>query len=308
MRSGAFAQATSTPSSGAVGFFANLPVGATTQLDTPFSLLSAGNNYGVPISGSTNASGLRLRDAGDQNRLSIIDASTGDHTDSSGTASPANIGALGTTGMSSSPYAFAGRWPTTAAFGSGPWTLMPAILTGYNKIYIGRVMMLSSNFSAAHTIGVKDLWVECDAYDGSQEKTGSDIYTSLDDSNGSSAGVKLDFQIIQQGVVIRAMGANQGGSTATLSDWMNYRGVWRQLEILLEINTDNATANGRGRVWHDGILTHDYTDVQWQGAASPRKFTHCQFEPTWGGDTGTGTRPPADMFTYVDRYLIAGID
>jgi hypothetical protein len=90
-------------------FFPNLPTGWNTQLDTDFNLLSAGNDYGVPVSTSTNASGLRLADAPDQNRLAIIDASTG-RAHGVRWQQPVGRCVLGTSGMSSAPYAFSGNF------------------------------------------------------------------------------------------------------------------------------------------------------------------------------------------------------
>lgn len=287
------------------GIFPNRPAGFTTQLDTDFPLLSAGNDYGVPVSTSTNASGLRLADAPDQGRLAIIDASTGVLTASDG-SNPSGGTVLGTSGMSSAPYAFSGKFPVGATKGNAPWSLWPALLVpSYSKVYIAQVLMLSSNFSTLGISGFKYIWPMLDAFTGSQEDGEGNNYTGFDDSNTVGGGAHLNFGIFQQGAVDSTLLANQGGAAVTQADFMNHRGAWTQIEMLLEANTDNATANGRARVWINNVLTHDYPAMQWQGGASPRKWNHVTFEPTWGGDAG-GPYPPADMYMNVDRYVIAG--
>jgi len=80
-------------------------------------------------------------------------------------------------------------------------------------------------------------------------------------------------------------------------------GPWHRIEVLMTIN-DVGVANGKFKMWIDGQMTHDYTDVVYRSAASPAMFWAWKHDIVWGGTGGTRTRN--DRFLWDHLYL-AGV-
>jgi len=92
---------------------------------------------------------------------------------------------------------------------------------------------------------------------------------------------------------------NQGVAEATNVP----RGRWHLLEGVLEIGT-NGGANGRLRVWLNGVLTHLYTDIEYEKDPLVSQFWN-QFHiaPVWGGIAGTIN---ALMTLDFDEFYLSG--
>jgi hypothetical protein len=68
---------------------------------------------------------------------------------------------------------------------------------------------------------------------------------------------------------------------------------------------DIGSANGVYRLWWNGVLVADYSDVVYRTAVNPSGFYGRNWSPTWGG---IGTRSKSrDDFLQVDHVYLSGI-
>lgn len=263
---------------GGGGSFANEPPGNTLIEDQPW-------NTALPpqwVDSAGSQDWLDLANGGVNARGSIV-------TDATAPQSPSNI--------------VQGLFKAGDAGGSGPFHILREFRTSapneqYKNLYIGIVLKQGANFDLNGNIGTKYLWPAGDQVDGTA------TYMTFDGSD-------MNFGIAQQGGVInpvdgsnnRLMTANVAGNT-TLGRFDAYLGLWKNVEIVLRANTDNATFDGSLDLWIAGAHTHHYVDVNWQMQAS-RKWMSLAWNPTFGG----GTNPvPHDQSEYIDHLRISGSD
>ena len=81
-------------------------------------------------------------------------------------------------------------------------------------------------------------------------------------------------------------------------------GAWHHYETLMEINT-LGQANGKFKMWVDGIMTHNYSNVVWRTTAYPAKFFGRKIDPVWGG-TGGSAKTRTDRVIF-DHIYISGM-
>jgi hypothetical protein len=80
-------------------------------------------------------------------------------------------------------------------------------------------------------------------------------------------------------------------------------GVWHQLEAVFEGNSDPASADGRIRIWLDGVLQLDASGLQ-VFSSLPLEFGAFRWQPAWGATSGS---PSAPIFHDMDHiYLSEG--
>lgn len=92
--------------------------------------------------------------------------------------------------------------------------------------------------------------------------------------------------------------ANVNGSKLfTIGDWHN-------LEVWMKIN-DIGLANGAGKIWIDGIQTHDLTGLTFRSSTNPDSFYRFHHDGVWGGDIGQ-IRNRID-YTFLDHVYVSGI-
>jgi hypothetical protein len=72
----------------------------------------------------------------------------------------------------------------------------------------------------------------------------------------------------------------------------------------MEINTIGK-ADGKFRMWWNGVKTHDYSNVVWRTATYPAKFFARNWSPVWGG-SGGGSKTRDDRL-WVDHLYISGV-
>jgi hypothetical protein len=72
----------------------------------------------------------------------------------------------------------------------------------------------------------------------------------------------------------------------------------------MEINT-LGQANGKFKMWVDGIMTHNYSNVVWRTTAYPAKFFGRKIDPVWGG-TGGSAKTRTDRVIF-DHIYISGM-
>lgn len=94
------------------------------------------------------------------------------------------------------------------------------------------------------------------------------------------------------------MSPNVGGAPA-LS-----RGRWYHTEIVAVMNTDPAVSDGILRVWVDGVLTINNTNVRYSEGASPLEWRRANLDPYYGGNS-PGHTIPSVCYLFVDHAVIA---
>jgi hypothetical protein len=80
------------------------------------------------------------------------------------------------------------------------------------------------------------------------------------------------------------------------------RGKWYVLEGVLEIGT-NGQSNGTLRLWLDGVLTHSYSDIEYEATAKRNDWGYIHIAPTWGGREGTINQL---MWLDFDDFYVSG--
>ncbi len=81
---------------------------------------------------------------------------------------------------------------------------------------------------------------------------------------------------------------------------------WHQLEIYGKLN-DMGVANGIHRMWLDGELYTDCTEMSYITPAEPHGFWQVHFQPVWGG-WHEGLTKSQDDYAYLDHIYVSGIN
>jgi hypothetical protein len=110
-----------------------------------------------------------------------------------------------------------------------------------------------------------------------------------------ASSFKVD--LAQQDIVARNLDPNVNTSRLLTV------GPWHRIEVAMTIN-DIGAANGTFKMWIDGQMTHNYSDVVYRTAAYPAKFWNWKHDIVWGGTGGARTRN--DRFLW-DHVYIAGV-
>lgn len=80
-------------------------------------------------------------------------------------------------------------------------------------------------------------------------------------------------------------------------------GKWHQWEAVLQLN-DLERTNGIFRMWIDGTLVLDYSDLVYVTPMYRLGFNLFKWNPTWGGSGGHRTR---DDYIDVDHVYLSGL-
>jgi hypothetical protein len=83
-------------------------------------------------------------------------------------------------------------------------------------------------------------------------------------------------------------------------------GTWHHIELLFKLN-DDGVANGVFKMWDNGVLTHNYSNVTMVGSryGTMAGYRGLSFAPGWGGVNGT--IKSRDDFMYIDHIKVSGI-
>jgi hypothetical protein len=194
------------------------------------------------------------------------------------------------------------KWPKGLSPGTSPailtaWT--PTNGTEYSKIYeSGWVKIPSANFEQhGPSYGLKmfGFWAAArKGYSNSQNYG----WTRGPRTNPVTG---FQFVMMQQQIVNRAMPPNVSHNLGT---YYFTAGKWHRYEIVMEINTIGK-ADGKFRMWWNGVKTHEYSNVVWRTATYPAKFFARNWSPVWGG-SGGGSKTREDRLL-VDHLYISGI-
>lgn len=110
-------------------------------------------------------------------------------------------------------------------------------------------------------------------------------------------GDRFPLLFLQQGHVDRTLGPNRNRREPITV------GRWQHWEAYFALN-DMGRNNGVFRLWIDGVLTSEYTDVVYITPRAPSGFHGYHWNPTWGGMGGTRTRRD---FMLIDHVYLSGV-
>lgn len=111
-----------------------------------------------------------------------------------------------------------------------------------------------------------------------------------------TVGDRFPLQFLQQGFVDRTLRPNRGGRQIVVGQWQHW-------EALFALN-DIGRSNGVFRLWIDGELTSEYSDVVYVTPRFPNGFHGYHWNPTWGGMGGTRTRRDVML---IDHVYLSGL-
>lgn len=81
------------------------------------------------------------------------------------------------------------------------------------------------------------------------------------------------------------------------------RGQWYVVEVLLEVGQSGA-ANGKLKIFVNGVLTHEYDDIEYEPSAAVTNYWDTlHVAPTWGGQGGTINQT---MWLDYDEFFVSG--
>ncbi|HEU4648214.1 MAG TPA: hypothetical protein VFS33_04080 [Gemmatimonadales bacterium] len=164
----------------------------------------------------------------------------------------------------------------------------------YSQIYESAWFKLEGADFEAPDAGMKLLgfWGVGQAGDGN--RVANQVYGMI------PGGVRSAFtvDIRQQGPVSRSMTPNRNDAPLIVV------GQWTRYEVYMKLN-DIGRANGVLKVWINGKLTHDYSDVTWRTPEAPSGFFGRRWDPTWGGMGNPSHKTRTDRML-VDHIYISG--
>ena len=73
-------------------------------------------------------------------------------------------------------------------------------------------------------------------------------------------------------------------------------GTWHKIEHYVKFSTTSTSQDGILKLWIDGGLTHNYTNVNFPQAGN---FTEFQFAPNWGGTGDVKTENDYFRFDHI---------
>ncbi len=116
-------------------------------------------------------------------------------------------------------------------------------------------------------------------------------------SNQPTIASSFITQFLEQAPVGRTLGPNVNTSKLMTS------GAWHQWEAVYEMNTVGV-ADGKFKMWIDGIKITDVSNVEWRVAGRTNQFFQWTWNPTWGGIGGTKSR---NDFVMIDHVYMSGL-
>jgi uncharacterized protein YjdB len=185
-----------------------------------------------------------------------------------------------------------GIFPAGGAGGTAPFRVeRPFATQSYGTIFECVWLMHSPNFTDNGNIGTKVSFYRGSGqnhYWGFESASGKDQFYFLVELQGGGGDRTIRTSV------------TQGPGTAVFQALPT--GVWRRYEVLVSANTP-GTANGILKVWADGVLIINLSDVAWWGAGQTPSWTGIAWEPVYGG----GLNPiPVTMFQAFDHWYVSG--
>ena len=163
-----------------------------------------------------------------------------------------------------------------------------------SKVYMSVWMRLRGATYENQAAGTKIGFL---SYGKPSTSTANQGFLFLNGYTQQGAYSSFHLKFVQQGHIARNLYQNVDSRRLVTA------GPWHRIETLYEINTIGQ-ANGKMKVWVDGILIMDYADVEYINAAYPVKFNYWKWNPTWGGTAGTRTRTD---YIDIDHVYMSGL-
>lgn len=83
------------------------------------------------------------------------------------------------------------------------------------------------------------------------------------------------------------------------------RGRWHMIEEELCIEPTHDTQGGTSKLWHNGLLTHNYTGVNFTKATEVVEWSQLRIDPTYGGGANATPVPADQEFRY--KWITVGL-
>jgi uncharacterized protein YjdB len=185
-----------------------------------------------------------------------------------------------------------GIFPAGGAGGTAPFRVeRPFASQRYSTIFECVWLMHSPNFTDNGNIGTKVSFYRGSGqnhYWGFESASGKDQFYFLVELQGGGGDRTIRTSV------------TQGPGTAVFQALPT--GMWRRYEVLVSANTP-GTANGILKVWADGVLIINLSDVAWWGAGQTPSWIGIAWEPVYGGVL----HPiPVTMFQAIDHWYVSG--
>ena len=103
---------------------------------------------------------------------------------------------------------------------------------------------------------------------------------------------------VNEATNLRAFAPNAGSQNLVV-------GQWHRVEILMELGSSPGATDGVLRIWVDGTMVHDWTDVAYNSPSNPSGFYQKHNSPTWGG--GSSPIKTRDDWIYYDHMYMSGV-
>ncbi len=175
----------------------------------------------------------------------------------------------------------------------------------YRKVYLRTALRVSANWQGHQTSTNKLFFVR--ANDAPLPTGGTTRMEPIIRLRGVGAGalvLNVDLQGSPRDPRTNTGGLNPNTPGASAAGAFNIqRGQWHILEVALEIG-QNGAANGKLKIWVNGVLTHDYNDIEFEPSAVATNYWDVlHIAPTWGGQAGTINQL---MWLDYDEFFISG--
>lgn len=203
------------------------------------------------------------------------------------------------TAPASSPNMLQTRFPNNLAAGTAPVSMSGWASAGptfeVKKMYLAVWVKLKLPDYENQSVGTKMGFI---GYGPSPFNTARNQGFFLMKGTGSTAvGTAFRMSFEQQGHVSRSLPQNANSSPLMTA------GQWHEWELLVELNT-LGQADGTLKMWIDGTLILNYSNMVWISTGNTHGFYEYRWNPTWGGIGGAKTR---DDFVLIDHAYISGV-
>lgn len=243
------------------------------------------SNLGTPIYDADNIDGLRPASAWRSNEpgglsqltekefntLSELETATDPSWYLTSTTGNKSI-ASDSLAIISRPNILRHNYPPGFAGGSSGTSAGYTNAAGVDEIYISLAVKWDANWEDHPTGTNKVFFVTSDTFGG----------------GGDPVFLNYNTQTASPRLILYTQGPGMVGPLARIQEVNPVPGQWHIVEVYLKTNTADGVADGLAKLWMDGTLSTDLSNVEfWTGVGPDGKFNNVKLEPTWGGGGGT---------------------
>lgn len=156
------------------------------------------------------------------------------------------------------------------------------------EIYVCLAIKWDANWEDHPTGTNKVLFVTNDAFGG----------------GGDPVFLSMNTQTATNRLILTTQGPGMAGPIPRAAEANITKGTWHIVEFYLKTNSADGVADGVAKLWLDGVISTDRSDVEfWTGAIANGRFNNVKLEPTWGGGGGTVV---SDFSLDIDEIYVSG--